>query len=311
MLSSFERVPKPLRGAYLAVGNFDGVHEGHAALLGCLRRHAETGQAPAIALTFQPRPVEILRPEQAPAPLSWLGRKVALLQEQGASDVGVFETGRWLLGLSAREFFERVVLEQFAARGMVEGPTFGFGRDRGGDARLLGEWCAAAGLDFEVVPPTRRDGTLVSSSGIRSALAAGDVARAARWLGRPHRIRGQVVRGAGRGAALGFPTANLARVEAMVPADGVYAGFAIIGAAPPVAAAIHIGPNATFDETARGVEAHLLDFNDQLYDQMIEFTFIERLRPSRKFESIEALIDQIRDDVRRTREATARAGPGA
>src|SRR3954465_10356072 len=153
-LESFAEVSARLQGAYLAVGNFDGVHRGHSHLLGLLRTRAEAAGAVPVALTFDPHPVSLLRPEHAPAPLVWTERKVALLKEAGVAEVGVFRTGPWLLGLTAREFFDRVIVGQFRARGMVEGPNFAFGRDRGGDATLLAGWCASSGLDFAIARPT-------------------------------------------------------------------------------------------------------------------------------------------------------------
>ena len=306
-IEQFDPVPEEARGAFLAVGNFDGVHRGHAHLIDRLRALADRAGAPALALTFDPQPAVVLRPSKAPVPLSWTARKVELLREAGATDVGVFHTGRWLLGLTAREFFERVVIGQFAARGMVEGPTFGFGRDRGGDARLLGDWCAEAGLEFEVASPTEVEGRIVSSSRIRSALADGLVDEAALLLGRPHRIRGRVVRGAGRGAGLGFPTANLSEIDVQVPANGVYAVLARVDGQPPFRpAAAHIGPNATFGEAHRSVEVHLLDFHGALYGSMLEVDLIARLRPSRAFEGVDDLLAQIAADVARTREILGR-----
>ena len=297
-LDSFAPVPEPNRGAYLAVGNFDGVHRGHAHLVATLKARAELAGAPAIALTFDPSPAAVLRPDSAPSPLTWTARRVDLLREAGADAVGVFRTGPWLLGLTAREFFDRVIVGQFAARGMVEGPTFGFGRDRGGDAAILGEWCRAEGLDFEVVAPTERGGRLVSSSRIRAALAEGRVDEAADLLGRPHRLRGLVARGMGRGAGIGFPTANLSAIQSQIPGDGVYAAAARVeGEAEWVASAAHVGPNATFGATERTVEVHLIDFAGDLYGRSIEVDFTRRIRPSRKFAGIEELIAQIRRDV--------------
>lgn len=309
VLESFAPVASPLRGGFLAVGNFDGVHRGHAHLIARLRARADAAGAAAVALTFDPQPVTILRPESAPVPLTWTERKVDLLHAAGATEVGVFRTGPWLLGLTAREFFERVVLGQFAAGGMVEGPTFGFGRDRGGDARTLAAWCAEAGLDFETAAPAALDGQIVSSSRIRRALAEGRIAEAARLLGRPHRLRGRVVRGAGRGAGLGFPTANLSGIDTQIPADGVYAAFAILdgSGSSPLPSAVHIGPNATFGEQSRSVEAHLIDFSGDLYDRTIELDLVHELRPSRRFDDVAALRDQIAADVRATRAACARA----
>jgi riboflavin kinase/FMN adenylyltransferase len=299
-IEGFAAVPDEWRGAFLAVGNFDGVHRGHAHLIGRLRDRAHAAGAPALALTFDPHPVAILRPEAAPVPLTWTGRTIELLREAGADEVGVFRTGPWLLGLTAREFFDRVVRGQLAARGMVEGPTFGFGRDRGGDAALLAAWCAEAGMDFEVAPPTVLGGQIISSSRIRAALAVGDVAGAAELLGRPHRIRGRVVRGAGRGAGLGFPTANLEGIDTQVPADGVYAVRGLVeGRSYPAAA--HVGPNATFGEGARSAEVHLIDFRGDLYGRTLEVDFVARLRGTRRFEGPAELVAQMREDVERAR----------
>jgi riboflavin kinase/FMN adenylyltransferase len=300
-LETFDDVPARLHGAYLAVGNFDGVHRGHARLLGRLRALADGAGAPAVALTFDPHPVALLRPETAPVPLVWTGRKVDLLEQAGATEVGVFRTGTWLLGLTAREFFDRVIVGQFAARGMVEGPNFGFGRDRGGDSRLLGQWCAEAGLAFEVAAPTEAEGQIVSSSRIRKALAEGLIDEANDMLGRPYRIRGIVTHGAARGAGLGFPTANLDEIDTLIPLDGVYAAHALVdGLAWP--SAVHVGPNATFGEQIRKVEAHLIDFHGDLYGRTVELDLLRLLRPTRKFAGLDDLVDQIRVDVARARD---------
>ncbi len=301
-IHSVAEVPDGIRGAYVAVGNFDGVHQGHCRLIARLRANAEAAGTTGLALTFDPHPVSLLRPREAPVPLVWTKRKVALLKEVGAGTVGVFATGPWLLGLTAREFFDRVIVGQFAARGMVEGPNFAFGRDRGGDAAALAEWCRDAGLGFEEVEPTRIDGQIVSSSQIRNCLQEGRVATAARFLGRPHRIRGVVCRGAGRGRVLGFPTANLDAIDNLIPDDGVYAAFAIIeGLASVCPAACHIGPNVTFGESKRTVEAHILDFDGDLYGRILELDILERLRPSRSFAGSGDLLRQIRIDLDRTR----------
>ena len=301
-LEDFTTVPARVRGAFLAVGNFDGVHRGHSNLLARLGANAADAHAPAVALTFDPHPVALLRPDKAPSPLVWTERKVALLMEAGATEVGVFHTGPWLLGLTAREFFDRVIVGQFGAKGMVEGPNFAFGRDRGGDSTLLAGWCAEAGLEFEVVEPTVIEGALVSSSRIRRCLADGQAEEAARLLGRPYRLRGVVTHGVGRGAGLGFPTANLDEIDTLIPADGVYAAFAYIdGHGVPYPTATHIGPNATFGEHVRKVEAHLIDFKGDLYGRTVELDVLSRLRPSRKFAGLDDLLGQIRLDVENAR----------
>lgn len=302
ILESFAEVPAWARGAYLAVGNFDGVHRGHAQLLGRLRARADAAGVPALALTFDPHPVALLRPEMAPVPLAWLERNVELLKQAGAHTVGVFRTGPWLLELTAREFFDRVILGQFAARGMVEGPNFGFGRDRGGDADLLAAWCRHAGVEFEVVEPTEIDGRIVSSSRIRNALSEGQAEEAARLLGRPHRMRGFIAHGAGRGAGLGFPTANLDGIDTVIPTDGVYAVRAHLDDRPgPIAGACNIGPNPTFGEQVRKVEVHLIDFAGDLYDRPMEVDVVARLRTTRKFAGLDDLLGQIAADVEQAR----------
>ena len=281
----------------MTVGNFDGVHLGHQQLLSRLRAQADQSGVPALAITFDPHPVALLRPDKAPVPLVWPDREIALLREAGATEVGVFRTGPWLLELSAREFFDRVICDQLAAR-MVEGPNFAFGHDRQGDVDILRSWCAAAGIDFEVVEATVVDGRLVSSSLVRECLRAGQVRDAARFLTRPHRIRGVVTRGAGRGAGLGFPTINLAEVDVLLPAEGVYAGRAWIeGHTAAWPAACNIGPNPTFEDVARKVEAHLVGFAGDLYGKRVEIDFLERLRETRKFSGVEELLGQLARDV--------------
>jgi riboflavin kinase / FMN adenylyltransferase len=302
-LENFDIVPAKARGAFVAIGNFDGVHQGHAHLLDRLKARARLAGVPALALTFDPPPVAVLRPDAAPAPLTWLDRRLTLMKAAGADEVGIFRTGPWLLGLTAREFFDRVILGQLEARGMVEGPTFGFGRDRGGDAELLRAWCAEAGLDFEVASPTEIDGQIVSSTRIRKALAEGEAGVASRLLGRPHRIRGIVTHGAGRGAGIGVPTANLDRIDTVIPEDGVYAVLAFIDGQPkPIPSACNIGPNPTFGEQIRKVEAHLIDFKGDIYGQTVELDVLQRLRPTRRFAGLDDLLGQIRLDIEQARE---------
>jgi riboflavin kinase/FMN adenylyltransferase len=299
--------PAHLRGAYVTIGNFDGVHRGHARLISELVDRARAVGAPALAVTFHPHPATFLRPDRVPEPLVWLEREIQLLEAAGLSDVAVFKTGPWLLELPAREFFERVVMEQFGVRGMVEGPNFFFGHNRGGDVRVLAEWCDQAGIDLHVAEPlTTDDGRMISSSRIRATLAEGDVAEARELLGRPHRIRGVVSHGAGRGAGIGVPTANLHGVDVLIPADGVYAARVHVpgadGAPPtPWPAACNIGPNPTFGEQTRKVEAHLIGFRGDLYGRMLEMDFLQRLRPTRAFAGLDELLDQIGRDVEEAR----------
>lgn len=300
-------IPAHARGAFMTIGNFDGVHRGHARLISELVRRARDAGSPALAVTFHPHPATFLRPDQVPEPLVWLEREIELLTAAGVSDVVVFKTGPWLLELSAREFFEQVVMAQFEVRGMVEGPNFFFGRDRLGDVRVLGRWCDEAGIDLHVAEPlTSDDGRMISSSRIRKALADGDVAEARDLLGRPHRIRGIVSHGAGRGAGIGVPTANLDAVDVLIPAEGVYAANVLVpgadGSPPtPWPAACNIGPNPTFGEQVHKVEAHLIGFRGDLYGRVVEMDFLQRLRPTRAFAGLPDLLNQIGKDVEEAR----------
>jgi riboflavin kinase/FMN adenylyltransferase len=308
-IADWSPIPGPLRGAILSIGNFDGVHRGHGQLMRRLRAVADAHGVPALALTFDPHPVAMLRPEAAPVPLTWPGRTIELLREAGATDVGVFRAGPWLLGLTARDFYDRVIHGLFAARGLVEGPTFGFGRDRAGNVERLGAWCREDGLTFEVAEPVQLEGGIVSSSRIRSLLTEGRVGEAAHLLGRSHRLRGHVVRGVGRGAGLGFPTANLHGIDTQVPDDGVYVAVARLDDGSSLPTALHIGRNATFGAEARTVEAHLLDFEGDLYGRFLELDLIDRLRGSRAFDGVPALLAQVREDIAAVRGRFDHSGP--
>lgn len=288
--------PAELRGGALTIGNFDGVHTGHAEIIGQLRALAERLGGPAVAFTFDPPPAAILRPEAQPPALTWLDRKAELLAGLGLDALIVYPTDAELLALTADEFFERIVCRSIAARGMVEGPNFLFGRSRGGDIARLNELCEGRGIELEIVPPQQRDGEWVSSSRVRQLVQLGDVVGARRLLGRPHRIRGEVVHGAARGAKIGFPTANLAGVEQVLPSPGVYAGRAYVDGSC-YGAAIHLGPIPTFQVAQSVVEVHLLDFAGDLYGQRLEVEWLDRIRTIRPFAGIDALRAQLTVDI--------------
>ncbi len=295
-----EAPPAGCRGGALSVGNFDGVHRGHAALLSELRRQASAVAGPAVALTFDPHPMQLLHPDSYPSPLTTAAERARLLLAHGADHVVLLRTTREFLHLTAEEFFGRVVRGHFDARAMVEGVNFGFGRDRGGNVETLAGLCRRDGLALVVVPPVLLGGEAVSSSRIRSALQRGAVREAADCLGRPYRLMGHVGTGQRRGAALGFPTANLERLETLVPGDGVYAVRVERGEASWPGAA-NIGPNPTFGESARKVEVHLIGFQGDLYGRQLSVDFVERLRDTRPFGSVSELIAQLRADVERAR----------
>jgi riboflavin kinase / FMN adenylyltransferase len=294
-------LPREFRGGVVSIGNFDGVHSGHARIVHRLVEMARLLGVPAIVLTFDPHPARLLRPQQAPTPLSWTDYKAGLLCEQGADAVVAYPTDAALLSHSAGDFFQRIVLGQLQARGMVEGRNFFFGHDRGGDIDVLARFCRAAGVRLEVVEPAEIDGQVVSSSRVRELIAAGRVADAARLLGRPYRIRGAVIHGQGRGNRLGFPTANVGGIDTLLPGEGIYAGRAAIDGRT-YSAAMSLGSNPTFDEAELKVEAFLLDYHGDLYDRTIEIDFFARLRDIKRFASADELVQQMAVDVAQTRE---------
>jgi riboflavin kinase/FMN adenylyltransferase len=298
-IDHFSDIPASCRAGVVSIGNFDGVHCGHVVLVECMKSIARRIGGPAVAFTFDPHPVKLLRPEQSPEPLTWTERKAELLHAAGADEVVVICTNMELLRLTAEDFFNRVVHGSLAARALVEGPNFGFGRDRSGTITTLNRLCAAAEVQLEVVDPQEIEGQVISSSRVRQCLSDGEVELAARLLGRPHRVRGRVVTGAGRGARLGFPTANLQGTDTVVPSDGVYACRVEHGG-KSWPAATHIGPKSTFGEMERSIEAHLIGFAGGLVGETLELDFLERLRGTQKFANAAELVEQMRRDVEET-----------
>ena len=296
----FLLAPPASRGGVCCVGNFDGVHLGHAALAAAARDVAAAVGGPAVAVTFECHPAALLAPERTPPILTTLADRADLLRHAGMDAVAVLRTSRRLLDLDPAAFFRRVIVEGLAARGVVEGFNFRFGRDRAGDNATLRSLCDGAGLAFREVAPAERDGAPVSSSRVRDALAAGDAAAAAALLGRPYRIRGTVSTGAKRGRTIGFPTANLIDVPTLLPADGVYAMRAAVNGTT-YAAAANVGPNPTFGESARKVEIHLIDFAGDLYGRPLAADFVARLRPTVKFANVGELVGRMQADVAEAR----------
>jgi len=288
--------PDEFTGGAMTVGNFDGVHLGHRALLAAVRRHARGGGGPAVAVTFDPPPVALLNPPALRAPLTSVADRAELLHAAGADHVVLLKTEPGLLALSPEAFFEEVVLRLFRARAVVEGFNFRFGRARAGDAATLRQLCAAHGLAFEEVHPHLGDGDPVSSSRIRAALTAGEVVAAAAMLGRPYALTGVVEAGAKRGRTIGFPTANVGRIPTLIPKDGVYAVTATVDGRTHQAAA-NVGPAPTFGVDARAVEVHLLDFDGDLYGKELRVEFVRRLRDTQVFPGIAELVAQLNRDV--------------
>jgi len=306
VLRNLDEFSDHLRGGAVTIGNFDGVHLGHARLIKRLRKMADEISGPAVVFTFDPPPAWILRPDAAGQLLIWTQRKVEILAELGADVVVIYPTDRALLEHDAGEFFEHIIRNRLGARAIVEGPNFFFGHNRTGTVEVLRQLCAETDVRLEVTPGIEVNGQMVSSSRIRRSLIEGHVDQARQMLGRPYRIRGTVVRGAGRGAKLGYPTANITRVDTLLPLDGVYAGRAWVDQVAHTAA-ISLGSNPTFAETILKVEAYLLDFQGDLYDSQLQIDFIARLRETKRFDSVDALVEQMALDVKATRSIVAQA----
>lgn len=286
------------RDGFVSVGNFDGVHAGHCAILAELVRQAQAARTTSVVLTFEPHPIQILRPEFAPPRLTTPHTKTELILATGVEHVVVYPTDPELLELSAEEFFQSILVEHFAARGLVEGPNFFFGKDRQGTIDHLSKLTTQQQMSLTVVEPTLSQAEMISSSVIRQALLQGDLTTANRMLGRSYSISGVVQQGEQRGRQLGFPTANLHQIETLLPTDGVYAGFASIdGQAEGYPAAICIGPNPTFGQQARKVEAHLIGFSGDLYDAAVTLTFQQFIRPLQTFETAATLQLQLQQDI--------------
>ncbi len=296
----FEGDTSGCRNGYVSIGNFDGVHRGHQSMIAVMTRMAADEGRPAIIFTFDPHPISLLRPGQSPPPLTTTERKLELLAKFGVDTVVVYPTDQALLNLAPREFFDQIILDRLDVRGLVEGPNFFFGHNRAGNIKTLHEFCREAGRLLEVVPPVTVGDHLVSSTEIRQLIVAGNVRKAAELLGSAYRISGAVVRGAERGQTIGFPTANLEGVRTVLPRDGVYAGRAQVGGIW-FAAGINLGPNPTFADQERKLEAHLIGFDGDLYGTRIAVEFIDRLRDTVRFESIERLKEQLATDIEQAR----------
>jgi len=303
LLRQIDSLPADLRSGAVTIGNFDGVHQGHARIVERTIAQARAVGGKAIVFTFDPHPVRLLRPEKAPPPLTWTDRKAELLAALGVDAMIAYPTDEALLALSAQEFFNQIVRQALDARAMVEGPNFFFGRGRSGNVEVLADLTRQAGIALEIVEPLVAGNDYVSSSRIRQLIAEGNVDEARQLLTAPYRIRGMVVHGAGRGHKLGFGTANLDAIDTLLPGMGVYAGRGIVGQRR-FPAAINIGPNPTFGEGALKVEAHLPGWDGSpLYGEVLELDFLSRLREIRRFSGIEELKLQLEKDVAAARQA--------
>ena len=287
-----------MRGSVVTVGSFDGMHLGHRAVVDQLLERARSGGRQAVLVTFEPHPAAVLDPENAPPRLTLGPEREELLGELGLDRAVILRFDRELAAMSAEQFVREVLLARYAMRELVLGQDHGFGRAREGDRKSLPGLGARLGFGVTVVPPVPdAAGTPISSSRIRAALGAGDLGRAAEWLGRPYRITAEVVPGAGRGKGIGVPTINLAGPLAgkALPPDGVWAARVEWGGGT-AGAMLNQGPRPTVDDPTRSLEAHLFGVDQELYGRMVRIEWVERLRDTQKFASLDALRAQLERD---------------
>jgi riboflavin kinase/FMN adenylyltransferase len=305
IVRGLEAFPPDAGPSAVALGAFDGIHLGHRAILGTAVTQARAGKLQALACTFDRHPMEVLQPERAPLPITTLEERLELIAETGIDTTVVLPFTTAVASIEPKAFVQDVLVGTLKAREVIVGFNHRFGRGARGDAELLEALAGPLGFRAHIVQALLVDGIAVSSSEIRAALQRGNLPAAARLLGRPYSIRGEVVRGAGRGRTLGFPTANVKPDRPLGLPVGVYACRLAIGR-EQYQAVVNVGFRPTFGETELAIEAHVLDFSGDIYNERVILTFLLRLREERKFPSVEALRQQIAQDV-----AAARAVPAA
>ncbi len=316
IIHGYRDLRRELSHPTVVLGNFDGLHRGHQALLAEATQAASTRGGEAVVYTFEPHPARVLAPELAPALLTTPARKLELIAARGI-DVCVLEPfTRELADMPAESFLDEVVLGALRPAQLVVGYDFGFGQGRRGNADTLREFGERHGIGTRVVQPVAVRGLVASSTKIREFVRAGNMPGARLLLDRDFEVEGQVVRGAARGKDIGFPTANIEPETELLPASGVYAVTVRImdgGAAErELLGAANIGTNPTFETEGKlTVEVHILDWDGDLYGRRLRVGFAERLRPEHRYQGVDSLVAQMREDVRQARAILgARRGPG-
>jgi riboflavin kinase/FMN adenylyltransferase len=295
----FRGVPeRATTSTVLTIGNFDGVHRGHRALLAQLTAKARDLALPSTVLTFEPHPRELFAPDQAPARLASLRDKFELLAECGVDRVHVLRFNRRLAAFTAEQFVERILVQGLSVRHLIVGDDFRFGKGRAGDFALLQQMGQEHRFAVESMHTVDVGGIRVSSSAVREALAAGNIEHAEELLGRAFVIAGRVMDGKKIGRTLGFPTANIQVRRQRLPLSGVFAVTVSGIAAQPLPGAANIGVRPTVEAGLKPVlEVHLLDFDEDIYGRHVDVNFLHKLRNEAKFDSLDALKAQIARDV--------------
>lgn len=307
VIRDLSRSGRRIERSVVTVGNFDGVHRGHQRLFARVRAEADRIGAPAVVYTFDPHPQQVLRPDKAPETLTSLPKRIKLIRDCGMDVLVCEHFTREFAAQEPEDFIRQVLGEQLGARKVVIGYDFCFGRSCRGTPVYMVHEAPRHGLEAEVFPAFHWKGEIVSSTRIRNCLKGGEVRLAAELLGRYYLAQGHVVTGNKRGRVLGFPTANLAPPDELLPRRGVYATW-VETASGLVGGVANVGVAPTFGGDKLSLEVHLLDFDGDLYGQWIGVRFVDHLRDERKFGGVAELTEQIRRDAARARELLASAG---
>jgi riboflavin kinase/FMN adenylyltransferase len=292
--------PTNITGSVVTIGNFDGVHRGHAELFRHLKDRGDKLGLPSVAVTFEPHPLAVLAPDLAPPLITTFSQKVELIEQAGVDYLAVIGFTREFSQIPAESFVRSHLCAAFGMRHIIIGHDYAFGKDRLGNYATLAAMGAECGFSLEDLEPVGDSGIIYSSSLARRLIASGDMSAAAAILGRYHVISGQVAHGREIGSMLGFPTANIVTGNQLAPPDGVYAVMVSVEG-QLIKGACNIGHNPTFAGNNRTIEVFLLDYSGQLYDKTVAICFVQRLRDEQKFSGPEALIKAIDNDVASTR----------
>ncbi|MGP1353561.1 MAG: bifunctional riboflavin kinase/FAD synthetase [Parasphingopyxis sp.] len=291
-----DTVPEDLRGGVIALGNFDGFHRGHQAVVGRAVHHAHDDKRPVIVATFDPHPVRHFQPDAPPFRLTTLDQREALFGEAGADAMMVFEFGDELAGTAAESFIEDILLDRFGVAGVVTGNDFVFGKGRKGDVVMLAEFAKSHGFFTEIAAPVNEGEAIISSSRIREALKAGDCETATHLLTRPFTIEGMVEHGAKNGRELGYPTANIRLGSYIRPKYGIYAVRGRLPDGRLLNGAANLGIRPSFDPPVELLEPHFFDFDGDLYGETIAVELVSFIRDEAKFDTLDALKAQMAED---------------
>ncbi|RMF86036.1 MAG: bifunctional riboflavin kinase/FAD synthetase [Nitrospinota bacterium] len=290
-------IPSGLPFPVLTLGNFDGVHRGHQALLTRVCQRAEEMAGTPMVLTFDPHPLKVLAPEKCPVLITTTSQKMRLLQRYGIAITICLPFTREFANWEAERFVEEILHRRIGVKEIYVGYDFAFGRGRQGTPALLESLGATAGFAVKILAPVQNGGGVVSSTRIRHLVQRGAVQEASRLLGRPYMLEGEVIPGFRKGTELGFPTANIRPANELIPANGVYVTETFLQG-HWYASITNIGVNPTFQRDQRRIEVHLFDFSRQIYGEQVELAFLEKIRDERRFPSVTALVEQIASDVR-------------